>query len=121
MIIGFISGVSSQRDWFFRILRRFGFSPIHIVPNAWDYKFSKTTGEWVIVTLKNDTIFRGWWGGLSFSSSDVKERDVLIEQVFEEDGKHPWVPTRRSVLIAAGEIRTIEFEPEKEDDDVKPK
>lgn len=109
IIIGFISGIASQKEWLYRLLRSMGLNPIHVVPNAWDYKFAHAGGEWVVVTLKNDTIFRGWWAGASFASSDAKERDILIEQVFEADGSHPWKDTGRSVLIACGEIRSIEF------------
>jgi hypothetical protein len=116
-IVGFVSGIASQKEWLYWALRKIGLSPIHSVPNAWDYKFARAGGEWVIVALKNDTFFRGWWAAASFASSDVKERDVLIEQVFELDPENedgPWVRTDKSVLIAGGEIRSIEFRPHME-------
>ncbi|MCC0808095.1 hypothetical protein FPV16_18070 [Methylobacterium sp. W2] len=114
VVLGFISGIASQKEMLYHLLRRLGLNPIHSVPNAWDYKFARAGGEWVVVVLKNDTVFRGWWSGASFASSDAKERDVLIEQVFEEDGDGPWKDTGKSVLISAGEIRTIEFNKHKD-------
>ncbi|TXN03065.1 hypothetical protein FV222_08880 [Methylobacterium sp. WL103] len=117
IIIGFISGIASQKEWLYRLLRRAKLKPIHTVPNAWDYKFAHAGGEWVVVVLKNDTIFRGWWGGASFASSDTKERDILVEQIFDADDDGKWTRTDKSVLITCGEIRSIEFTPHKEPED----
>jgi Family of unknown function (DUF6338) len=110
-IAGIASGVCNQRDYFRKIYHHFNFEPIHTVPSAWDYKFSKSPGEWVLVKLKDGTQFAGWWAGQSFASDDRTERDLLIEQVFEVPQSGPWKSTSKSLLIMAGEIQTIEFTP----------
>jgi Family of unknown function (DUF6338) len=110
-VAGIASGVCNQRDYFRKIFHHFNFEPIHAVPSAWDYKFSKSPGEWVLVKLKDGTQFAGWWAGQSFASDDRTERDLLIEQVFEVPERGPWISTSKSLLIMAGEIQTIEFTP----------
>lgn len=109
---GIFTGVASQRDLVRKLYHRLKLEPIHAVPSAWDYKFSKSPGEWVLVKLKDGTQFAGWWAGRSFASDDRTERDLLIEQVFEVPDTGPWKPTAKSLLIMAGEIQTIEFTPQ---------
>jgi hypothetical protein len=65
----------------------------------------------VLVVLKDGTKFGGRFGAQSFASSDGKERDVYIEQVYEIDKYDLWTPSDQGVLILASEIRTIEFWP----------
>jgi hypothetical protein len=109
---GIASGVANQRDYFRKFYHFFKLEPIHTVPSAWDYKFSKSPGEWVLIKLKDGTQFAGWWAGQSFASDDRMERDLLIEQVFEVPDSGPWKTTAKSLLIMAGEIQTIEFTPD---------
>src|ERR1035437_34364 len=111
-LAGIISGVCNQRDYDRKFYHWLKLEPIHTVPSAWDYKFSKSPGEWVLVKLKDGTQFGGWWSGQSFASDDRTERDLLIEQVFEVPDTGPWKATAKSLLIMAGEIQTIEFTPE---------
>ena len=113
-LVGLASGVVAQKRISERLFQSFLFKwaniqPINTVPNAWDFKFAQAGGEWVIVVLKDDTVFRGQWIKGSFASSDPKERDIFLQDVYEEDGSHPWKNSGRSVLIAGSEIRTIEF------------
>lgn len=110
---GGLSGMCTSREWFRKLYELLRLQPIHVIPSSWDYKFSKSKGEWILVTLKDGTKFAGWWGSASFASSEPTERDIYIEQMFEipEDDHAPWAPTSRSVLIFQGEIRTIEFIP----------
>jgi hypothetical protein len=110
-LAGIVIGVCTQRDYFRRMYHWLNLEPIHVVPSAWDYKFSKSPGEWVLVKLKDGTQFAGWWAAQSFASDDRTERDLLIEQVFEVPDHGPWKPTSKSLLIMAGEIQTIEFSP----------
>ncbi|MGL3208294.1 DUF6338 family protein [Bradyrhizobium sp. BR 1433] len=111
-ISGAAMGVCNQRDYFRKAFHRAGLTPSHSVPSAWDYKFSRSPGEWVLVTLKSGTRFAGWWAGRSFASDAPSERDLLIEQVYEIPDDGPWTPTRKSVLIMSGEMQTIEFIPQ---------
>jgi hypothetical protein len=110
-IFGVILAKCGDHQVFRRACNRFGFKPLHPIPGSWDYKFSQSPGEWLLVTLKCGTRFAGWWSGNSFASSDPKERDLFIEAVYEVAENGPWKPTGKSVLIVAGEIRTIEFIP----------
>jgi hypothetical protein len=110
-LVGILSGVCNQRDYVRKLYHWLKLEPIHTVPSAWDYKFSRSPGEWVLVKLKNGVQFAGWWAGNSFASHDTNERDLLIEQVFEVPDTGPWKSTAKSLLIMAGEIQTIEFTP----------
>lgn len=110
-IIGLISGLASKREWLRRIYGRLGLQPIHIIPTSWEYKFSTLNASWLLVVLKDDTKFAGYWSGKSFASSQPDERDLLIEQIFDIPEIGPWIPTNKSVFIGPGEIKTIEFIP----------
>lgn len=110
-LIGFVSAFATNAGWLRKIYGRLGLSPVHVIPTAWDYSFSKLGETWVYVVLKNDTTFAGYWGEASFASSVSGERDILIEKVYTVSGDGSWNPTNRSVLIASGEICTIEFIP----------
>ena len=107
--LGLLAGLGSQREFIARIYRLLGLNPIHSTPRAWEYVFFNSPPSWVFITLKNGTEFAGFWGGHSFASSDAKERDLFISEVFDFSGEGPWRPTGKSLFVAAGEIRTIEF------------
>lgn len=71
-------------------------------------------GEWVLVTLKNGTRFAGFCGTDSFMSSEPAERDLYIQWVYDLDDEDNWQPRGETgLLIAGGEISTIEFWPYK--------
>lgn len=107
---GLISGAWTKKEWLKRLYGIFGLNPIHHVPTSWDYAFSRSPGQFVLVVLKDGTQYGGWWASRSFASSVAEERDLLIEQVYRvPEGDGEWVAVGRSVLIAAGEIRTVEF------------
>lgn len=121
VILGTVSGIAAQKDWTFRLLRSralgfIGARPVHLVPTAWDWKFARMERQWVLVTLKDGTRFAGFCGERSFISSDPAERDLYLEQVCDIGDDHTWTPTRKSVLITHGEIRTIEFWREEHED-----
>jgi hypothetical protein len=85
-------------------------NPRHAEPTAWDFKLGRMSPSFVLIVLKDGTQFRGLLGARSFISSDPKERDLFLEKVFEVgDGEADWQPTEKSLLIGAGEIRSIEF------------
>lgn len=109
--LGVLSGFASQKDWFRRCFQKLGMNPVHVVPTAWDFKFGRMAGEWVMVTLKDGTRFAGFCGGGSFASTDPKERDLFLQSVFDVDDNNSWLETRKSLFIAHGEIRSIEFWP----------
>lgn len=112
LVLGFTTGLLSQKELFRRVFARMGLSSIHGIPTAWDYKFSKTRKSvWIQVTLKDDKKIRGLYGRQSFASSVAEERDLYLQQVLRvsKDGK--WERLKRSdgVLIKGNEIKYIEF------------
>ncbi len=110
--LGFLLGINVQKNLFRRVLQRCGLNPVHGIPTAWDWKFGDMPGQWVIVTLKDGTRFAGHCGKDSFTSSDPAERDIYIQRIYDIDDNDNWSPRGETgLLIAAGEIRTIEFLP----------
>ena len=116
IFLGLLLGINIQKDVSRRLLNRFGLYPIHAIPTAWDWKFNGMAEQWVLVTLKDGTRFAGFYGAQSFTSSSLDERDMYLQWVYDihEDGTLSPPDDERGVLIAAGEIRTIEFWPYKE-------
>ena len=110
--LGLLLGVNIQKNLFRRLLQWFRLNPVHVVPTAWDWKFGGMTKEWVLVTLKDGTRFAGFCGSESFMSSDPTERDIYIQWIYDIDDDDNWTPRgENGVLIAAGEVQTIEFWP----------
>lgn len=112
IVIGLLIGHFSQKEFFRKILQRIGLNPIHTIPTGWDYKFSKTKEpSWVIITLKNGSKIAGLYGTQSFASSDTKERDIYIQQVFQLSVGQAWNAVQRSdgILISKDQISSIEF------------
>jgi Family of unknown function (DUF6338) len=113
-VLGFASGYWTQKELGSRLYGFFGLSLVHPTARSWDWVFHRVDPCFVLVTLKDGSQCAGYWGvnaagTQSFASSDPKERDLYISQVFEISDKGPWRPTLKSIFIAAGEIRTVEF------------
>ena len=111
-VLGLLLGVNIQKNLIRRALQYCGLNIIHVIPTAWDWKFRNMTEQWVLVTLKDGTRFAGFCGGESFMSSDPNERDIYIQWAYDIDDENNWSSRSESgVLIAAGEVQTIEFWP----------
>ena len=111
-LLGLLLGVNIQKDLFRSVLQYIGLNPIHVIPTAWDWKFGNMTEQWVLVTLKDGTRFAGFCGDESFMSSDPSERDIYIQWTYDIDDQNNWSSRgENGVLIAAGEVQTIEFWP----------
>jgi Family of unknown function (DUF6338) len=110
-LFGLVLGLNAQKEITRRLLKRVGLNSVHVMPSAWEWKFGGMKESWVLAVLKDETKFAGYCGTRSFMSSDPKERDLYIEQVFDRDEQNNWHPRESAVLITAGEIRTIEFWP----------
>ena len=113
-VLVFVSGMWTQKEWGGRLYEFFGLSLVHPTARSWDWVFHRVDPCFVLVTLKDGSQCAGYWGvnaagTQSFASSDPKERDLYISQVFEISDEGPWRPTPKSIFIAAGEIRTVEF------------
>jgi len=112
-LFGLILGLNAQKGWLRKWVSRFGLSPVHPVPTAWDWKFQNIQQEqWVLVTLKDGTVYAGHLGSGSFMSSDPNERDLYIQRIYNIGDDNIWSPIgERGVWIASGEIRAIEIWP----------
>jgi len=108
---GLALGMIAQKGIGQRCLKFLRLHVVHASPTAWDYKFGNMPAQWVLVTLKNGTQFAGYYGRNSLASSDVKERDVYIELLYDVDDHNVWTERQKDagILIAAGEISTINF------------
>lgn len=111
LLFGTILGITARLGPIRWLLQKIGLNPVHVVPTAWDWKFGALPGQCVLVVLKDGTKFAGHYGSRSFASSVPSERDLYIETVYSIEEDQKWVPLGQGVLIAAGEIRTIEFWP----------
>lgn len=115
VFFGLAIGINIQKNFVRRALQDVGLNPVHAIPTAWDWKFDRmqvTGGEWVLVTLKNGTRFAGFCGPESFISSEPTERDLYIQWIYDIDDDDKWLPLRETgLLVAGGEISTIEFWP----------
>lgn len=110
-ILGMVLGIMSGKEPIRRVLLRFGINPIHVVPTAWDYKFSRGETRYVLVTLRDGSSVAGLIGPRSFVSTCEAERDLYLEAVFLMGGERPWArhPRTDGILLKGSEIRSIEF------------
>lgn len=112
ILVGGVLAVSVSQDWIVGLLWRFGLRPVHHIPAAWDYAFSRLRGEtYVIVTLTDGAQVAGHYGQGSFASSNEHERDLLIEDVWNVNEDGPWTRPAipRSVLLCGRDIRSVEL------------
>ena len=115
-LVGVALGLNARHEVGRRMLNKVGLRTVHVIPTAWDWKFGKATSQWAMVVLKDGTRFAGWYGDASFASSDPAERDLYIEQTYDVGEDDVWTPKPGgSLLVAAGEIRTIEFWPDRKE------
>lgn len=63
---------------------KLGLSTVHVIPAAWDWRFSTTLrgGMFLMVTLTSDERIAGFFGVRSFASSDTGERDLFLEEEY---------------------------------------
>jgi hypothetical protein len=112
-VFGFLLGVAAQKEWSAWFANRMGLSVVHVIPAAWDWRFSRIArpGMFIMVTLTSGERVGGLFGKDSFASSDIKERDLYIEEEYTVTEEGAWLarPEKIGVLISAKEIRYIEF------------
>jgi hypothetical protein len=111
-LFGLLLGIWAQKECGVWIADRIGLSTIHVIPAAWDWRFSKMPrgGIFVMVTLTSGERVAGLFGARSFASSDAAERDLYIEEEYDVDGDE-WKarPAKVGALIPVKEIRYVEF------------
>lgn len=112
LIIGTVSGVFSAKGIGSKLFRKIGIKTIHEIPNAWDRAFGTKEDCCVLVVLKNGTTVAGFLGDGSFASTDPNERDLFLDDVYRISDDGDWTYSEgASVLIASGEISTVDFIP----------
>ena len=97
--------------WIRSLLVKLRLNPVHPTPSAWDWTFEDLGEQFILVALRDGTYIGGLVGADSFVSSDPTERDIYIQQIYNIDDSDNWKPMDHGILIAAGEISTIEFWP----------
>jgi hypothetical protein len=116
---GLLHAWLQQKEMVARLLRRFGYRPIHSIPTAWDWKFSQGRSAWARVSLKNGSVIYGLFAEGSFAGSDPERRDLFLEAAFRllDTGDLAPEEDTQGVLIVADQIATIEFRNVVEDAD----
>jgi hypothetical protein len=117
-IFGLVLGIAAQKEWGIKLANklfadRFDVGIVHVIPTAWDWRFSKMPreGMFVLVTLTDGSVVAGLFGTRSFASSDVADRDLYIEEEYTVTEKGNWEarPQNVGILVPAKEIRYVEF------------
>jgi hypothetical protein len=110
---GLVLGIAAQREWGSWFTKKLDLNIVHVIPAAWDWRFSKVPrgGMFIMVTLTNGDRVAGFFGNNSFASSDAKERDLYIEEEYTvtEEGEWETRPEKVGILIPVKEISYIEF------------
>lgn len=121
-MVALIIGILKQKDRARKVLDALKIRNMHPVPTAWDYIFSKQEPSWVIVTLIDNRLIMGLYSKNSFASSDSEERDIYIEKIFDVDENNQWIENIRNkgILISKDQVKTIEYQPSKEERGYQP-
>jgi hypothetical protein len=112
-LFGLVLGAAAQKEWWDSIANRLDLSVVHVIPAAWDWRFSKIPrgGMFIMVTLTSDERVAGFFGRDSFASSDVGERDLYIEEEYTVSEEGMWTErtNKIGILVPVKEIKYIEF------------
>jgi hypothetical protein len=108
--LGFFVGRIRQGQFTVQCLTWLGIRTFaqHHVPTAWDAVFNNVPPSWIIVTLKNGKVIRGYLGPASHISSDADIRDIYISHLLLPD-QSAFVPDTNGIYIKADEISSIEL------------
>jgi hypothetical protein len=112
ILFGLLLGTLNRQNAFYRLLQRLGIRMVHPVPSAWDWRFYNIkAGTFVLITLQDGSKVGGRFGLESFASSDSAERDFYLDEIWniDEDGEWTELEEKKGVLLAAREIKYIEF------------
>jgi hypothetical protein len=129
-VFGFVLGVAAQKEWFSSLVEyvvrlaarnswfrwfaeQLDLNIVHVIPGAWDWRFSKAPrgGMFILVTLTSGERIAGYFSDNSFASSDSGERDLYIEEEYTLTSDGGWEdrPEKVGILIPMREIKYIEF------------
>lgn len=85
---------------------------VRFIPTAWDFIFSQELPVWVLITLVDDTMIGGYYGGDSYATSFPHEQELYIETVWrlsENGGFVSPVENSSGCLMRMKDIKYIEF------------
>jgi Family of unknown function (DUF6338) len=112
-VLGLFLGAAAQKGLGNWAADKLGLSTTHVIPAAWDWRFSTTPrgGMFLMVTLTSDERIAGFFGIRSFASSEPGERDLYLEEEYtvSDDGSWESRSDKVGVLIPGKEIRYVEF------------
>lgn len=117
VVLGITIGLIRKFNPIRKLLLKLKISAEHIIPTAWDYKFSELQeGRKLTVALNDGTFIRGVFYNKSMASSDDNYRDIFLEQVYVLDENNIWkiVEDTDGVWIAPNIIKWISFMEDKE-------
>lgn len=117
ILVGLIAGWVATKGYVYKILYFLKLNPIHPTPTAWEWCFSETVEQFVLITLKNGVQFGGILGADCFASSDIENQDIYISEIYEIDAQNKWIPQGRGVFLSSGEVTSVEFIPIKEEEE----
>lgn len=112
VILGLLNVVSIQRGWVRRIATWCGWPPlIHAVPTAWDWRFSRASQGFILVTLTDGSTVGGLFGPNSMASSESDQRDLYLEKLYRVPAEGDWqaVDNDEGVYIPGSQIKFLEF------------
>lgn len=104
--------ICDKYDLFRKLCEYLKITSVDTEPSAWDFKFKNLKEKWVLVTLSNKRVVRGHLGAeKAFMSSNSKERDLYIDEVYRMNDKGEWIKREETdgIWIKNEEIRCIEF------------
>ena len=107
-LFGLLLGAWAQKEWGAWIIFRLGLSTIHVIPAAWDWRFSKNS-TWGHV-CDGDSYERRKRRRV-LGPKTCMSQDMYIEEEYAVDEVGAWAarPSKVGILIPVKEIRHIEF------------
>jgi Family of unknown function (DUF6338) len=111
--LGILLGVSVQNRWLTQVLSQIKLYPLSPYRTGWDWVFGQRKAFFVIVTLEDGAQVAGWFGDQSLAASDLTQRDIYIEEVYDLDDQGNWHRRERpqGILITGKFVKHIEFLP----------
>jgi predicted membrane protein len=90
-------------------------------PTAWDWYFSKSKTCILLITLKNGSIIRGYFGQNSYATSYPNEGSIYLEKIYTDnnEGELCIAKDNDGIIIAKNQFDTIEIYNTGEEDNGK--
>lgn len=111
LALGLLFGCGASGRWVHKALTKVRLHPMHPAPTAWEFLFTtQRDSMWVVVTLQDDSVVRGWYGKNSAAASQPGVRDLYIEAVYTLEGED-WVPVdgTAGIWLSGEAIKMVEL------------